>query len=216
MILRTAWRATVGYATALLVFQGACRSREATSSSADSQAAHVRDVIASGGVVDSILPIAEQLRRFRADIPEQPDTFRRASASVDALVKRWAAAVATQDTAALNHLMLDRAEFAWLYYPGSALSKPPYESPPQLLWGQIVSNSDKGARQLLARFGGSRFDVASVTCPAPGDSTTNGQVHANCRVRVRVKNGRIIEGTLFGSIVEHRGRFKFLGYANRL
>ncbi len=216
MILRTTWRATVGYATACLVFQGACRSRDAATSSADSQAAHVRDVIASGGVVDSILPIAEQLRRFRADIPEQPDTLRRASASIDALVKRWAAAVATRDTAALNHLVLDRAEFAWLYYPASALSKPPYESPPQLLWGQIVNNSDNGARQLLARFGGARFDVASVTCPAPSDSTATGRVYANCQVRVRVKNGRVSEGTLFGSIVEHRGRFKFLSYANRL
>ena len=128
-------------------------------SSADSQAAHIRDVVAAGGVVDSILPIDEQLRRFRADLREQPDTLRHASASIDALVRRWGNAVATRDTADLNAMTLDRAEFAWLYYPGSKLSKPPYEAPPQLLWGQIMSNSNSGAQQLLARFGGARFAI---------------------------------------------------------
>jgi lipoate-protein ligase B len=35
---------------------------------AEKQAAHVQEVVAAGGVVDSISPIAEALRRFRADL----------------------------------------------------------------------------------------------------------------------------------------------------
>ena len=84
----------------------ACSAGDATPSSADSQAAHVRDVVAAGGVVDSVLPIAEQLRRFRADVPERPDTLRHASASIDTLVQRWGRAIALRDSAALNAMTL--------------------------------------------------------------------------------------------------------------
>jgi hypothetical protein len=193
----------------------ACGGREAAASSVDSQAAHVREVVAAGGVVDSILPIDEQLRRFRVELTDRPDTLRHASASIDALAKRWGRAVTSRDTTALNEMTIDRAEFAWIYYPGSKLSKPPYEAPPQLLWGQILANSDDGARQLFSRFGGKRFTVESVNCPAPGDTTGTSLVHSECRVKVKTANG-MVEDRLFGSIVEHQGRFKFLGYANGL
>ena len=185
-------------------------------SSADSQAAHIRDVVAAGGVVDSILPIEEQLRRFRADLPEQPDTLRNASASIDAWMKRWGKAVAARDTSELNAMTLDRAEFAWLYYPGSKLSKPPYEAPPQLLWGQIMASSNDGAQLLLARFGGKRFVVEKVLCPVPSDTTSASMVYSECRVRARADSEPAFTEQLFGSIVEHQGRFKFLGYANSL
>lgn len=184
-------------------------------SSADSQAAHVREVVAAGGVVDSILPMDEQLRRFRADLGAPVDSLRNAQPSIDSLVRRWANAVAARDTSTLNALLLDRAEFAWLYFPGSKLSKPPYESPPQLLWGQILANSEGGAQQLLRRFGGSRLNIVSITCPAPTDTTANSIVHSGCEVRARTSAGDVRE-RLFGSIVEHKGRFKFLGYANSL
>lgn len=193
-----------------------CTAPHTETSRADSQAAHVHDVVAAGGVVDSIHPMAEQLRRFQAEVAEHPDSLRHASASINALVTRWTDAVATRDTASLNRLALDRAEFAWLYYPGSRLSKPPYAAPPALLWGQILNNSDGGARQLFARFGGRSFRLVSVKCPEPSDTTLTSLAHTGCTVRVQVKHGRVVEDRLFGSIIEHHGRFKFLGYANRL
>ena len=97
----------------------------------------------------------------------------------------------------------------------SKLSHPPYEAPPQLLWGQILANSDEGARQLFSRFGGRRFVVESVNCPGPSDTTESSLVRSGCRVRVKTVSGTV-EDRLFGSIVEHQGRFKFLGYANGL
>jgi hypothetical protein len=195
---------------------GACREPDSAVAVVDPQAAHVREVVAAGGVVDSILPMAEQLRRFRSDLAPSPDSLRGASRSVNALVRRWALAVSERDTVALRRLSLDRSEFAWFYYPGSQLSRPPYESPPQLLWGQLQSNSESGIRQVLGRFGGSPFELIAVTCPPPSDTTTTSRVYSNCRVRVRISDRSTIEDRLFGSIVEHDGRFKFLGYANRL
>ncbi|MBL0172844.1 MAG: hypothetical protein IPP90_19495 [Gemmatimonadaceae bacterium] len=213
---RDSLRLLASLCTAYALVVSACSPRDTNSSAADSQAAHVRDVVAAGGTVDSIHPIAEQLQRFQVDVAEPPDSLRHASASIDGLVTRWARAVATRDTASLNRMTIDRAEFAWLYYPGSRLSKPPYEAPPQLLWGQILDNSDGGARQLFARFGGSPFQLILVKCPAPSDTTSTSLVYTDCSVRVRLTNGHVVEDRLFGSIIEHQGRFKFLGYANRL
>lgn len=183
---------------------------------ADSQAAHVAEVAAAGGVVDSILPIPEALARFRATIPERPDTLRHAAPSRDALVASWAAAIAASDTAALTALLVDRAEFAWLYYPTSRMSQPPYEAPPGLLWGQLLASSNEGAGQLLRRHGGARFQVLGLQCPAAPVVEGDNRLHERCTVRVRTPQGALPATRLFGTILERGGRFKFLGYANAL
>ena len=179
---------------------------------ADSQAAHVAAVAAAGGTVDSILPVAEALARFRDGL-DRVDTLRHAATSREALVDRWAQAVAASDTAALNALLLDRAEFAWLYYPGSRMSLPPYEAPPGLLWGQLLASSNEGAAQVLRRLGGGPFRVTELRCPAPPVTEGRNRLHERCDVRVGAERGVT---RLFGTILERDGRFKFLGYANPL
>ena len=182
---------------------------------ADSQAAHIQAVVAAGGVVDSILPIAEHLRRFRAGIAERADTLRNGSPSIEALVNRWAAAVSARDTAELNAMVLDRAEFAWLYYPDSKLGKPPYEMPPELLWAQFLTNSDEGAKRVLNRFGGSPVIVGSVSCPATKTEGPN-RLHEGCLVRLESAQAGREPLRLFGTIFERDGRFKFVGFTNAL
>lgn len=179
---------------------------------ADSQAAHVAAVAAAGGTVDSILPVAVALARFRDGL-DQVDTLRYAAASREALVDRWARAVSASDTATLNTLLVDRAEFAWLYYPGSRMSLPPYEAPPGLLWGQLLASSNEGASVVMRRFGGRSFRVTELRCPTPPVAEGENQLHERCEVRVGAAGGFT---RLFGTIVERDGRFKFLGYANPL
>jgi len=192
----------------------ACRDA-ALRTAADSQAAHIREVAASGGTIDSILPIAEHLRRFQASVTEQPDTLRGASDSRDALVGRWATALATSDTLALNAMLLDRAEFAWLYYPTSFISKPPYEAPPELLWGQLLASSNKGATDVLRRLGAQRLRVVSLQCPEPTREGAN-LLYDKCLVTLQIGNEAPSTGRFFGTIFERDGRFKFVGYANDL
>ena len=179
---------------------------------ADSQAAHVAAVAAAGGVVDSILPTGEALARFRDGL-DPVDTLRHAAASREALVDRWAQAVAASDTATLNALLVDRAEFAWLYYPDSRMSLPPYEAPPGLLWGQLLASSNEGAAQVMRRHGGRPFRVAALRCPAPPVDEGKNRLHERCEVRL---NAAGAPTRLFGTILERDGRFKFLGYANPL
>ncbi len=183
---------------------------------ADSQAAHVQDVVAAGGVVDSILPIDEHVRRFRATVDVQPDTLRHASASREALVERWIRAVASSDTVALNAMLLDRAEFAWLYYPTSHMSQPPYEAPPELLWGQLLASSNKGATALLRLLGGQPLRMTGLRCDEPVQEEGANRLYDKCVVTLRSGSAPPTQGRLFGTIIERDGRFKFIGYANTL
>lgn len=200
---------------ALVTCAVAACDRSTPRTAADSQAAHIRDVVAAGGVVDSIHPIEEHLRRFRAMAGAQVDTLRHASISIDALVDRWAHAVATHDTTALNQIVIDRAEFAWLMYPSSPLSKPPYEAPPELLWGQILASSNDGAKTVLQRFGGKPLRIVRLECPAPKLEDSN-RLHEHCLVTVRSDSNAPMTARLFGTIFEHAGRFKFVGLSSGL
>lgn len=179
------------------------------------QAAHVQEVVASGGVVDSLLPIAEHLRRFRAELPVV-NSLQQASPSLDLLVARLARAVSANDSADLNAMVLNRQEFAYLYYPDAPMSKPPYEAPPELLWGQILASSDKGARQLVNRLGGSTITISTLHCPTPPDTVGKNLVHSRCEVRFSTPGNPPLEGNLFGSVIERDGRFKFMSLANRI
>ena len=182
----------------------------------DAQAEHVAQVAAAGGTVDSLIPAAERLRRFRETVAEHPDTLRHASRTMDALVQRWALAVAARDTVALNAIVLDRAEFAWLYYPTAKLALPPYEMPPALLWEQVLANSDAGARKVVGRFGGHPLAVRALRCDATPVREGANLVRQDCVVRLRSGSDTIPEGRYFGSIIERDGRFKFMGFSNTL
>ncbi|MEO7361135.1 MAG: hypothetical protein ABI120_12460 [Gemmatimonadaceae bacterium] len=183
---------------------------------ADDQQMHIQDVVAAGGVVDSILPIPVQLDRFQAAMSEKPDTLRHASPSINALIMRLSIAIAANDTAALNAMMLDRAEFAWLYYPSSKMSLPPYEAPPQLLWGQILASSNDGAQNLLKKFGSAAFKVTGVNCPKPPVAEGGNLLHEGCLLKVQTPGAVQGEAAYFGTIIERDKRFKFVSYASRL
>jgi hypothetical protein len=191
----------------VLCLHVACDSREQT---ADQSAP------APAGVIDSALPIAEHLRRFRATLTARADTFSHASATADALVDRWLRAVAARDTATLRTLHLDRAEFADLVYEQLRIAKPPYEMAPALLWFQLTENSEDGIRRSLERLGGRAVSLRSLRCPTPIDTQGVLRLRDGCLLRLRVDRDTLPEDRFFGSIVERDGRLKFVGYSNKL
>lgn len=198
-----------------LVSLFACDGDRRAPYTADSQTVHVNEVVAAGGVVDSILPIETHLDRFRATVADSPRELRTASSSIDSLVERWVLAVSGMDTAALNAIVIDRAEFAWLYYPTSVLAKPPYEAPPELLWGQILAASNEGARKSLEHLGGKRITVDSIMCPAATIEGGN-RLYSGCSLNLRVDGQRLQHTQWFGTVIERNGMFKFIGLSNRL
>ncbi len=202
----------LGTALSIVVVAGCA---EKSVPAADEQAQHVAEVAAAGGVVDSILPIAEHLRRFRASMPKV-DTLSYSSPNREALVDRWANAIGANDTTDLNAMIMNRTEFAWLYYTDSPMSRPPYEAPPELLWGQLLASSNKGATQLVGRFGGSRVTASRLRCTAPPDTQGANVLYSKCEVRLSAPGKATVDGVMFGTILERDGRFKFVGLSSKL
>jgi hypothetical protein len=133
--------------------------------------------------------------------------------SRDSLVRLFEQALAKRDTAGLDRLQITREEFAYLYYPDSKMARPPYELGPDVMWMQIQSQRDRGLRRLVAKYGGRKIRIRGLECQPP--ERQNAVVIHRCGVRT---NDAVDSPPkqLFGSIIERDGRFKFVGYANRL
>lgn len=171
-------------------------------------------LVPNAGVVDSILPLEEALRRFRADLVETT-ALQGGSASRDALVRRFVRAVETQDTAAIRQMVLSRAEYAWLYYPTSTFSREPYYQMPQLNWFLNVASSEKGITRVVTRHGGRPLGFERYQCPDSARTDGGLSFWDGCRVSFEQK-GESKRVRLFGSIIERDGQFKFYSYANDL
>ncbi|MEI6739399.1 MAG: hypothetical protein WCK74_03725 [Gemmatimonadaceae bacterium] len=166
-------------------------------------------------IVDSILPVEEQLRRFRMAIGGEPLTrLQHASPSRDALVKRFMQAVAASDSTALVQMVVTAREFADLVYPESPNTKPPYQQDPALTWRTIQNPSGTGYRRLLRRAGGMPIILVSYRCdPKPGQQGRN-RFWTHCLLQLKDEKGQTSTHRFFGNILERDGQFKFMSYSN--
>ncbi|HEY0154959.1 MAG TPA: hypothetical protein VGB92_23310 [Longimicrobium sp.] len=162
-------------------------------------------------VVDSIFPPEEAMRRFRAGLPEV-DSLSGGASSRGELVRRFVRAVEKQDTAELRTLLMNRAEFAYLYFPTSRFARPPLRTDPALLWFQMQMNSEKGIVRLLRRKGGTDAGFRGHACE--DTPVVEGENRLWERCTVRLTDGA--EDRWFGTVIERGGRYKMVGYANGL
>jgi len=214
---------TLAVALLALACAGSDRDAPATDAAsaqrADSLARARQDSInraSPGYIVDSILPVEEEIRRFRAAVGGTVLTrLNQASASREALVARLAAAVAANDDQALRQTVVSAREFIDFVYPESPYTKPPYRQAPGLVWTLINEPSESGRRRLLARLGGRPLTVSRVTCPGKADVQGRNRLWKDCTAHYRSDEEAEREGRLFGSILERDGRFKFMSLANQ-
>jgi hypothetical protein len=163
-------------------------------------------------VVDSIFPIEEELRRFRSGL-EEVTSLADGASSRDELVERFLVALERGDTTALAPLLLTRAEFAYLYYPHTVYTRPPYELSPGLLWFQMENLTSRGLTRMLKTFGGRALNADGYVCEEPPSSEGPGQVWSECRIVLAPPSGERTTVRLFGSILGQGGRFKFVTYS---
>jgi hypothetical protein len=170
---------------------------------------------APGYVVDSALPPEETLRRFRVGLDPARRLDDGALPSRDALIHRFARAVTQRDTTALRAMSLSRAEFAYLYFPSTQYVRPPYVTPPDVLWQLMHTRSESGMKRLVARVGGTEIHVAAYDCePTPEVQGVN-RLYEQCTIRFRrAATASVERRRLFGSVIERDGRYKFVSYAN--
>ena len=169
---------------------------------------------AAPGVVDSILPPEEALRRFRENLPPV-SALEHAEPSRDSLVRRFIRAVEERDTTTLRAIVMTRAEFAHLYYPTSPHARPPAQQQPALVWFLHSQASEKGVSRALDRFGGRSLDVRDYSCASPPRIEGGNTIWDDCRLHVEV-GGDTSSIRLFGGVIARDGRFKLLSYGNDL
>ncbi|HEV8599534.1 MAG TPA: hypothetical protein VGQ69_09255 [Gemmatimonadales bacterium] len=167
-----------------------------------------------GDKIDSLLPMAEYLRRFRAGLP-QPVRLAGGEVSREALARRFLAAIAAQDSAALIELALTRAEFAWLVFSDHRYVDPPYELDPEIFWMQLTAESAKGITRALRRYQSHSLTFLALQCQRDTLQIRRGpaKLWGPCALRYR-DGAREETRRLFGSLVERDGRVKLLSFAN--
>ena len=165
--------------------------------------------------VDSLLSRDEALRRFRADLQEEPSALSGGFPSREALVRELVHALEQSDTLALEPLVITRAEFAYLYYPSAPLSRPPYELPPSLMWFQLQESNRSAALVLLRQRGGAPLGFVWHEC-AHSERQGANLIWSACSLTRRMPDGSERRERLFGSIIERDGRYKFVGLSNEL
>ena len=174
-----------------------------------------RQASAQPARVDSIVPRAVALERFRVGMPPV-ESLSGGATSRDALVRRFARALEARDTAALEQMVLTKAEYAWLYYPTNPQGLPPYDLSPGLLWFMIESRGTWRLGHALEERGGRPLGYVGHDCdPTPSIEGAN-RVYGPCLVRRVETPGDTVAERLFGLIIERDGRFKFVSYANKL
>lgn len=154
------------------------------------------------------------LAAFRAPLPPVV-ALDGGERSRDALVARFVRAVERADTNDLRALAMSRAEFAYLYYPGSAHTRRPSRQEAPLVWFLHLQESQKGISRALARRGGRPLGLLGYRCaPAPVREGRNVLWH-DCLLRL-AGGGDTSEVRLFGAVLERDGRFKLHSFANDL
>jgi hypothetical protein len=206
-------------ASILLLIVAACgegHAAAADSARADSVVLARQDSVdraQPGYIIDSILPIQEQLRRFRLGL-DTVSQLQRPETSSGSLVRAFAASLAQADTAALLRLAVSRAEFAWLVYPDSPLSTPPYQQAIDIAWLRHAAASSSGLARLLNRIGGQALHLQSWRCANQPTIEGSNRIWGDCVVTFTVGGAEPATLGLFSSIIERQGRFKILSYAN--
>lgn len=161
-------------------------------------------------MVDSILPLEQELRRFRVGLGDPPATLTGGASSREALVRRFFSALAAADTADLRAMALSRAEFAYLVYPSSPYTRPPYRQSPELVWLQLQSSGASGLGRLLDR--ARRYRYVNHRCNATPAREEQNRLWRQCQAKVVRAPGDTATVRMFGVIVEREGRFKFANF----
>lgn len=167
-----------------------------------------------GYVIDSVKPIQVELEVFRSGLGPAPTAFAGGAGSFDGLVSAFAAAVEGSDSLALQRMQIDAAEFAWLIYPSSPYTKPPYRESPRIVWMQLRAG-DSGMRRLYERRGGQRLRIVGHRCDPDPLIEGDNRLWRRCSVSTVTAGRDTLQERLFGVVIERNGQFKFASYQNQ-
>jgi hypothetical protein len=165
--------------------------------------------------IDSVFPIEEEVRRFRAALSDSATELSGSAASAEALVLEFMTALEGRDAQTLSRLTITPAEFIDLYYPHTRFTARPYEMAPGLVWFQLENYGSKGINRALDRFGGRPLGFVGHACETETVEGPN-RLLSGCVVHVSNDVDGETTLSLFGTMIERDGVWKFVSYANGL
>jgi hypothetical protein len=167
-----------------------------------------------GYVVDSIFPPEEALRRFQTEAGGVPvASLTDGEPSVDALLRRYWRTLVRGDSLGLSPIVLNKAEFAYLYFPES--DEPGNGMQPHVSWLLLSNNGGRGLARALERARGADSTVVGTVCSRDARVLGQNRFHGPCGI---VRRGRTVTDTLWltSHIIERNGTFKLMSFSNEL
>jgi hypothetical protein len=129
---------------------------------------------------------------------------RLAAAVLEALERR--------DQTRLQELALSEQEFREIVWPELPAARPERNLPFSYVWGDLKLKSDAALAGLLNEHGGRALVLTDLWFRGGSSQYESYVVHRTATLRVFDEAGVDHELQLFGSIVEHAGRFKLFSY----
>ena len=164
---------------------------------------------------EALTPREARLAAFQLDLP-RPERLTGGAPSRDSLVTLIVHGIERRDTALLRRLALTKEEFAWLVYPSSAQGRPPYDLEPQAFWEMLFFHSDGGIHKALEVYGGTPLGVTGYRCDTTETHEGENRLVGPCVLERRTAAGLQVQEGLFGQLIERRGEWKVMSYANKL
>jgi hypothetical protein len=136
------------------------------------------------------------------------ERFRGTFDSPEALTEAFLRALESEDRRGLEELALSEREYCLEFFP----EMPAYGNiPPAFAWSQLEGRNRYGASFVLDREGGRAWDLEEIVFTGGVTAYQTFVVHREPMLHLRDhRTGERRELALFGSILEHRGRFKLL------
>ena len=138
--------------------------------------------------------------------------FDNALDTPEALARAVLDAVAGNDRASLERLTLSEGEFHDLVWPELPAARPERNLPADYVWTDLHQKSRAALARLLARHGGRRYQLESVTFKGESTVYATIQVKRESELFVRDAEGTVHSLRAFGSMVNRRGRYKVFSY----
>ena len=164
---------------------------------------------------ESLTPWETRLTTFQSGLT-RPAGLAGGAPSRDSLVALVVRGIEAGDTALLRQLAVTKEEFAWLVYPTSPQGRPPYDLEPQAYWEMLLFHSNGGIAKALEAYGGSSLGVLGYSCDAVESREGDNRLVGPCLLHRRTPAGQVVDEILFSQLIERRGEWKVLSYANML
>ncbi len=144
----------------------------------------------------------------------EKEDFRldRTLESPEAVARAVIAGMGAGNFDALKHLAVTEAEFRDIVWPRLPASRPERNLPMEYVWSDHMAKSDANLRARLAGWQDRGFVLVALTFKGGTEDYGTFKVHRETVLVLKDRDAHEQTGRLFGSIIEHKGRFKVFSY----